>query len=687
MRLINSGTDTLLGVPRRARRAYATTGVLVSTLTLAGCAVSPPPAPQSTETTRSTAAPPLRKTQIIMGIDSIGAGFNPHLLSDLSPVNAAISALVLPSAFRPVSDPATPTGSRWEMDPTLLVSADVTNENPFTVTYKIRPEAQWTDNAPIAADDFWYLWRQMVGQPGVVDPAGYDLITGVQSIDGGKQAVVTFSQPYPAWRELFSNILPAHIVKDVPGGFPAGLARALPVTGGQFRVETIDPQRDEILLARNDRYWGPPAKPDLILFRRAGAPAALADSVRNGDTQVAQVHGGSAVFAQLSAIPDVRTARIMTPRVMQLTLRASEPKLADSAVRKAILGMLDVDLLAAVGAGSDNTVSLDQAQIRSPSDPGYVPTAPPALTRTEALGLLESSGYQIDNDTSASVTPPPPAPSAPPRPSNGPPEITRGRISKEGKQLSLIIGVAANDPTSVAVANTAADQLRNVGIAATVLALDPVALYRDALVNNRVDALVGWREAGGNLATLLASRYSCPALEATPVSTAAAPTASSDPSVTAQADPGHHGDGAHLDAAPQPGAGARRAGAGAVQPDRHLRSQHPVEYRCGAGGYREHQRCAQRRGAAAVGYVHSAADSAGHHDRRRRPECAECQPFRGGAGRHRRRRWTVGQRRRSSAAPCACSGCPPRPFRPRAGNRWATHRRGEATTVSTIWAS
>ena len=535
-----SGPDTLLVVPKRARRAWLTVGVLASTLALfsaAGCTVSPPPAPQSTETSRSSAPPPLRKTQIIMGIDSIGAGFNPHLLSDLSAVNAAIGALVLPSTFRPVADPATPTGSRWEMDPTLLVSADVTNESPFTVTYKIRPEAQWTDNAPIAADDFWYLWRQMVSQPGVVDPAGYDLITGVQSIDGGKQAVVTFSRPYPAWRELFSNILPAHIVKDVPGGFPAGLASALPVTGGQFRVENIDPQRDEILLARNDRYWGPPAKPDLILFRRAGAPAALADSVRNGDTQVAQVHGGSAAFAQLSAIPAVRTARIMTPRVMQLTLRANEPKLADSAVRKAILGMLDVGLLAAVGAGSDNTVTLDQAQIRSPSDPGYVPTAPPVLTRTEALGLLEASGYQIENDTSASVTPPPRAPTAPPPPTTGPPEITRGRISKDGKQLSLIIGVAANDPTSVAVANTAADQLRNVGIAATVLALDPVALYRDALVNNRVDALVGWREAGGNLATLLASRYSCPALEATAVSTAAAPTASSDPSMPARATP------------------------------------------------------------------------------------------------------------------------------------------------------
>lgn len=486
-------------------------------LVLSACTVNPPPAPQSTDTPHNSVPPPPRVSEIIMGIDSIGAGFNPHLLSDLSPVNAAISALVLPSAFRPVPDPNTPTGSRWEMDPTLLVSAEVTSQNPFTVTYKIRPEAQWTDNAPIAADDFWYLWHQMVSQPGVVDPAGYDLITGVQSLEGGKQAVVTFAEPYPSWRELFSNILPAHIVKDVPGGFAAGLARALPVTGGQFRVESIDPQRDEILVARNDRYWGPPAKPALILFRRAGAPAALADSVRNGDTQVAQVHGGSAAFAQLSAIPDVRTARIVTPRVMQLTLRATEAKLADTQVRKAILGLLDVDLLAAVGAGSDNTVTLDQAQIRAPSDPGYEPTAPPAMTTPAALALLEGAGYKVEPNSSASPEPTPP--------NTGPPEVIRGRISKDGQQLSLVIGVAANDPTAVAVANTAADRLRNVGIAATVLALDPVTLYHDALNDNRVDAIVGWHQAGGNLAARLASRYGCRALESTqvPISNGPAP--------------------------------------------------------------------------------------------------------------------------------------------------------------------
>ncbi|MEI6251942.1 MAG: ABC transporter family substrate-binding protein [Mycobacteriaceae bacterium] len=485
---------------------------VLSVMTLAGgCTVDPPPAPQSTQTSPSSAPAP-KASQIIMAIDSIGAGFNPHLLSDQSPVNAAISALVLPSSFRPVPDPATPTGSRWQMDPTLLVSADVTDDGPFTVTYKIRPEAAWTDNAPIAADDFWYLWRQMVGQPGVVDPAGYDLITGVQSVDGGKTAVVTFSAPYPAWRELFNDLLPAHIVKDVPGGFPAGLARAMPVTAGQFRVDNIDPQRDEILLARNDRFWGTPARPDQILFRRGGVPAALADSIRNGDTQVAQVHGGVAAFAQLSAIPDVRTARLITPRVMQLTLRAGQPELADPVVRKAILGLLDVELLAAVGAGSDNSVTLDQALVRAPSDPGYAATAPAPLGKEKALQLFTAAGYQVDRSVSDS-------PALPGAPTPTPAEPTRGRISRNGETLSLAIGAAANDPTSVAVANTAADQLRSAGIAATVLPLEPQVLYGTALETNRVDAIVGWHAAGGDLATVLASRYGCPALVAAPVAT------------------------------------------------------------------------------------------------------------------------------------------------------------------------
>lgn len=224
---------------------------------------------------------------------------------------------------------------------------------------------------------------------------------------------------------------------------------------------------------------------------------------------------------------------------MQLTLRAGQPKLADPTVRKAILGLLDVELLAAVGAGSDNSITLAQAMVRAPSDPGYVATAPPPLGRERALQLFTEAGYQVDRGVAEST-----APSGAPGPRSIPAEPTRGRISRNGQTLSLAIGVAANDPTSVAVARTAADQLRSVGISATVLPLEPQVLYGTALATNRIDAIVGWHAAGGDLATVLASRYSCPALVAAPVATApGSPTpkadapASTSPSVPPDAAP------------------------------------------------------------------------------------------------------------------------------------------------------
>lgn len=46
----------------------------------------------------------------------------------------------------------------------LLTSAELTGTSPQVVTYKIRPEAVWSDGTPISAADFEYTWK-------VQDPA------------------------------------------------------------------------------------------------------------------------------------------------------------------------------------------------------------------------------------------------------------------------------------------------------------------------------------------------------------------------------------------------------------------------------------------------------------------------------------------------------------------------------------
>lgn len=467
-----------------------------STAVLAGCAANPPPPIESTDSPKTTQAKPGKNT-VVVAIDDIGIGFNPHLRSDQSPATNAVSSMVLPSPFRPVAAQAHPAVVDWMPDASLIESADVTAQEPFTITYTLRNQANWSDGAPIAAEDFRFLWQQMTTQPGVVDPAGYRLISDVASSGGGKTVTVTLTQPYPAWRELFSNLLPSHLVKDSPGGFTSGLVDRIPVSGGNFTIKSVDRGRDEILLERNDRFWGTPAAPDQILFRRGGTPSQLAESLRTGDAQMALVHGGVATQAQLAAIPSVRTTIMPQARELQLALNGRSGDLTDARVRKAVLALLDPALLATVGAQTGGWVEPARAQVLPPSSPGYVPTAPPRPSTEEAFALLAEAGFGRAPETPQTGSPTSPAP----RPRS---------VARNGKGLSVRIGAVNEDAAALAVANTAADQLRSAGIDATVRGLPADELYGKDLTESAIDAIVGWELAGDDPATVLASRYGCP---------------------------------------------------------------------------------------------------------------------------------------------------------------------------------
>ncbi|MFE3543679.1 ABC transporter family substrate-binding protein [Nocardia sp. NPDC059177] len=468
---------------------------MTASVVLAGCTANPPPPIESTDSPKTTQAKPGKNT-VVVAIDDIGIGFNPHLRSDQSPATNAVSSMVLPSPFRPAPT-AVPGEVAWMPDASLIESAEVTAQEPFTITYVLRNQANWSDGAPIAAEDFRFLWQQMVTQPGVVDPAGYRLITDVGSSGGGKTVTVTLAHPYPAWRELFANLLPSHLVKDSPGGFTSGLVDRIPVSGGNFTIKSVDRGRDEILLERNDRFWGTPAAPDQILLRRGGTASQLAESLRTGDAQMALVHGGVATQAQLAAIPSVRTTIMPQARELQLALNGRSGDLTDVRVRKAVLSLLDPALLATVGAQSGGWVEPARAQVLPPSAPGYVATAPPRLNTEEAFALLAEAGFGRAPETPQTGSPTSPAPQ--PR-----------SVARNGKGLSIRIGAVNEDATALAVANTAADQLRSAGIDATVRGVAADELYGKDLTESAIDAIVGWELAGDDPATVLASRYGCP---------------------------------------------------------------------------------------------------------------------------------------------------------------------------------
>ncbi len=422
---------------------------LIAGAALAACTAQPLPVLPGNGPVSSPVAPPLPR-ELVFGVDRLVSGFNPHTLADLTPVSEAVAGLLLPSAFH-----QTPAG-QWVLDDTLLNSAAVTDTAPFTVTYRIRRNAQWSDVTPIAAEDFGYLAEQMRTQPGVLDSAGYQLIDQVVSRDGGKTAEVVFHRPFAGWRTLFRHLLPAHLLKDAPGGWNKGLDAGLPVSGGPFAMVSVDASRGEMVLARNDRYWDTPAQVDRILFRQ-GSDAALAEALRTGGAQAALFGRPNAITESLLRAADLPVTPVVVPQpvLASVLLRPASQVLDDQRVRTAVAAALDRPALIATGVASGPSAALRaDSMVLAPSAPGYQATAPvsgvPVAPDPDTVRrLLTDAGY------------------------------TRGRAGWEraGQPLRLVVAAPADREPYGTLAARVVDQLRTAGIEAQLREIDPDELF------------------------------------------------------------------------------------------------------------------------------------------------------------------------------------------------------------------
>jgi ABC-type transport system substrate-binding protein len=451
--------------------------------------------------------------EVVVGVDSVVGGYNPHALADLSTTTTALSTLLLPSVFS-----ARPDGTP-QLDRTIATSAQVTKSQPFTVTYSLNSTASWSDGAPIAAEDFVYLWDQMRTQPGVVNPAGYRLISDISSRDGGKTVEVTFAKPYPEWRSLFTALLPAHLLKDAPGGWQHALERNFPASGGPFAITTMDPDRGEIVLERNDRYWAKPAVLNRIVLRRADS-GGLTSALRSGDDQVAQLNAVATTMTSLHNLGSaVRVNTVPQAQVAQLLLRPASPRMADVKLRHAITAALDRNALIAAGTGDGPSAQARaDAHVIPPSAPGYAATLPPGLLGPPDPAvvdqLLTEAGY---------------VPSA-------------GAWTRDGRPLTLVIAAPAGQEPYVTIANQVQKQLAAAGIDAKVSTPSPVSLFSELLASpvagstvvqdSAVDIAVVPQPVGGDPASTLASAYGCrPASGDTTVSVPANPAGFCDPAL------------------------------------------------------------------------------------------------------------------------------------------------------------
>ena len=206
------------------------------------------------------------------------------------------------------------------------------------LTFHLRPEAVWSDGAPITAEDVRFSWQVAI-HPDVAW-VGADVksaITDVR-IDSPHAVTFVFSRVYP-YQLMDANegvILPRHIWEEVPftEWRTSGLDRQ-PVCSGPFRVERWIPNQT-LELVRNDRYWDP-ERPylDRVVYRvtpdaAAGLGQLLAGELDYWDSI------NPADSARAEADPDVDIHRYTDRFYAFIMWNCARPLFAEPEVRRAL---------------------------------------------------------------------------------------------------------------------------------------------------------------------------------------------------------------------------------------------------------------------------------------------------------------------------------------------------------------
>jgi len=357
-----------------------------------------------------------------MALDENLAGFNINTSAANEFVLQEIMNMVWPQAFI-VNNKLQPV-----MNSQLLESATVASQDPQTIVYKINPKAVWQDGTPITADDFIYNWQAQSGNPAYTDVGGkpYDdaSTTGysqIQSVVGsdpangaacspgsaadgnaglcpnGDTVTVTFKPAFADWRSLFTDIVPAHIARTV--GWNTGFSGpAQTISGSWFEIQSYNPNQS-VVLVRNPKYWGTPAKLDKLVFQFFSDDSQLVPALQNKEINIFNPSTVNLSIVQTAnQVPS--TTKVIAPGLEfeHFDFNQADPYLAKVQVREAIAHGVNRQAIITrtVGEISKGITPLGSRMLM-PTQPGYQSTDY-AYDPSESVNLLKELGFKKGSD-------------------------------------------------------------------------------------------------------------------------------------------------------------------------------------------------------------------------------------------------------------------------------------------------
>ncbi|HEY9307742.1 MAG TPA: ABC transporter family substrate-binding protein [Microbacterium sp.] len=290
----------------------------------------------------------------------------------------------------------------WGPVPSDLVAGEPVAETTGagqTITYKINPDAVWSDGQPITSADFEYTALQIRDGEDIFDKTGYDRISAIESPDP-QTVVVTLDTPYAGWRTLFSNygVLPAHLLDGQDRA--AIMADGYDFSGGPWRIESWD-RGTSVTLIPNDNYWGEKPHLDKVTYLFLPDTTAAFQALKSGQVDVLYPSPQLDALSQIeSGLPGITSQVDARSGSLEAVWFNNEAFPFDSqAVRQAVAYSIDRDAIVERLFGS---LGVDEAQqsFNSPIVAEYAADdfSQYGLDLEKVSDLMEGDGWAKNSD-------------------------------------------------------------------------------------------------------------------------------------------------------------------------------------------------------------------------------------------------------------------------------------------------
>jgi peptide/nickel transport system substrate-binding protein len=414
-----------------------------------------------------------------MGLDENLAGFNINTTAAAQFVLQEIMNMVWPQVFI-VNNKLKPV-----LNTQLMESATETNTNPQTIVYKLNPKAQWSDGVPITADDFIYNWQAQSGSTTYTDvggkpydtasTAGYSQIQSVVGSDpsggaacdpgtaanrnvgmcpNGRTITVMLKPAFTDWRTLFINIVPAHISRTV--GWNTGFTGPQQtISGSWFEIQSYN-ENQSVVLVRNPKYWGTPAKLDKLVFQIFGDATQLEPALQNKEINIFNPTTLSLSIVQTTnQISGVKTATQPGLAFEHFDFNQADPYLAKTQVRQAIAHGVNRSTIIARTVGEiSKAVKPLGSRMLMPTQPGYKGTNF-AFDPSTSNNLFKELGFKKGSDGYW-------------QPNYGP---------QKGKDLTFTIQSTSGNPIRAQTEELFQSQMKTIGVKINIQNYDAHTLF------------------------------------------------------------------------------------------------------------------------------------------------------------------------------------------------------------------